>query len=42
MQFSKAKKVTKKSKGRILAEDKLSHPDFDQDGKMNEDINVIS
>lgn len=42
-QFKKIRKAAKKtSKGRILAEDKLSHPDFDQDGKMNEDVNVIS
>lgn len=38
----KSSKKIKKSKGRILAEDKLSHPDFDQDGKMNEEVNVIS
>lgn len=35
-------KKIKKSHGRILAEDKLDHPDFDQEGKMNEDVNVIS
>lgn len=42
VKFSKDKKIKKSSKGRILAEDKLSHPDFDQEGKMNEDVNVIS
>lgn len=39
-----AKKVKKFSleKKRVLSADKLEHPDFDAEGKMNEDVNEIS
>lgn len=38
----KYKKTVKKSKGRILSSTTLSHESFDADGKMDEEVNVIS
>lgn len=40
--FLKKKTKSTLKKQRILATDKLSHPDFDAEGKMDEDANVVS